>query len=290
MATQYSLGQQFSDWWACFTRSFKANAVGYLLVVFVPMFVLTFIYGLVIWFFGFRSDLPPVDSLDAFISFMLSDPFWVTMIVVAVLLFLLTIFLSVWYVVMAVRTADRALQGSKQEVADFFRTVSEGKLRIVGLYILYLLMLSVFALAFIPLLFGLSWRTGLLTAFLFIVIFLVVTFFSVRLMYSWFFIILKGRGVFASIRESWHLVRGQWWRTFGYSALLGLMVAAASFAVGIVIFILLLPLIFLGDSGVIIMDIADDALSFLLNAVWAPLYISYFVAMFSGFLKEAEQN
>ncbi len=92
-------------------------------------------------------------------------------------------------------------------------------------------------------------------------------FFAVKLTTVPSTIVLEGLGVFASIRRSWVLVRGAFWRTFGLLALVIVMVSAASQLVT-------LPFSVLGGAigGLLFPNAGSDSAD--LQASVVPLLIS----------------
>jgi len=67
--------------------------------------------------------------------------------------------------------------------------------------------------------------------------------FAIFWIFSAYIFIGKKKGILDSLRESWRIVRGRWWRVLGYGLLFGLIILGIAILFGIFRIIITLPLI-----------------------------------------------
>ena len=147
----------------------------------------------------------------------------------------ITVFTSALLQGMLVTVVARAAVGERVGIGVALRAALKRVLPLIGVALL-LGVLQILALGLLALLvFAIAQAgdTGVVFAVLTAVLgglLLVVAyaFFTIKLTTVPSTIVLEGLGVFASIRRSWVLVRGAFWRTFGLLALVVVMVSAAS--------------------------------------------------------------
>ena len=147
----------------------------------------------------------------------------------------ITVFTSALLQGMLVTVVARAALGERVGIGQALRAALKRVLPLIGVALL-LGALQVVALGLLALLvFAIAQAgdTGVVLAVLTAVVgglLLVVAyaFITIKLTTVPSTIVLEGLGVFASIRRSWVLVRGRFWRTFGLLALVVVMVSAAS--------------------------------------------------------------
>lgn len=147
----------------------------------------------------------------------------------------ITVFTSALLQGMLVTVVARAALGERAGIGQALRAALKRVLPLIGVALL-LGALQVVALGLLGLLvyaIAQAGDTGVVFAVLTAVVgglLLVVgyAFIAVKLTTVPSAIVLEGLGVFASIRRSWVLVRGAFWRTFGLLALVIVMVSAAS--------------------------------------------------------------
>ena len=92
--------------------------------------------------------------------------------------------------------------------------------------------------------------------------------------FSCYILLDENTKVFLSLRKSFHLVKGKWWRTFGFIILVGLIVLGVYIIIGI-LQLLFTPLMILGGKGVIIYYTITNIIRVIATAFISPLSIIF---------------
>lgn len=142
---------------------------------------------------------------------------------------------------------------------------------------------------------GLTLLTGILLVLLFIALIIPGIIFMIYWGLAAYVLIAEGKGPWESMKESKRLVRGKWWRTFGYFILLMLIILLISFAFSIpsVIFTFIaLGQAFLTLSttttlpaGFLVLDFVGDIISVFSTLITGPLIILFFKNLYLDYKK-----
>jgi hypothetical protein len=92
-------------------------------------------------------------------------------------------------------------------------------------------------------------------------------------------LVLEDQGVFESMKKSKEMVTHRWWRTFGYSLLFMLILIGASFAAGIVIGLVSVPLALLPFIGPFVSNILNQLLTTFFFPLGIIFYEKYYQAL-----------
>jgi len=112
------------------------------------------------------------------------------------------------------------------------------------------------------------------------------TYVGMVLSYSWFAVVIGGKGIVASLRYSAHLIRGSWWRTATvYSVAFTLL--AVFFVLAIVIAVIFVP--FSGTDDIARITSVSQVLIAVLGVIAAPFYCAIALALY-GDLEARKQG
>jgi hypothetical protein len=113
-----------------------------------------------------------------------------------------------------------------------------------------------------------------LTFLLFLAIFILLIFFFIKIYFSPLLIVVKDKGIFGAISESWSFTKGIFWKTFGFTLVLGLLV-------GIISYIFLLPGYLVMIIGMITGFAGNEGDMALLSGVLLALGLAVATLMYS---------
>ena len=124
---------------------------------------------------------------------------------------------------------------------------------------------SLTSLSYWTLLFSIPFTIALIIFFVYL---------AVYWAFSSYILMDENAKVIFSLRKSFNIVKGKWWRTFGFLILIGLIVLAAYVVIGI-LNIFFLPLMILGGKGVIIYYTITNIIRVIATAFISPLSIIF---------------
>lgn len=133
---------------------------------------------------------------------------------------------------------------------------------------------------------GLSLLQGLAILCLIILLIIPGIIFSVFWSFSAYFLILENKGITESMKESKQLVKGRWWKVFGYSLLFGLIVFGLAFGAGLVISILSIFLNMIPYAGPVIAQVLSDSISMF----FIPLGVIFYQIFYERLKAEPKIN
>ncbi|MBN2689083.1 MAG: hypothetical protein JXR42_00515 [Gammaproteobacteria bacterium] len=109
-----------------------------------------------------------------------------------------------------------------------------------------------------------------------ILLFLPAIFLAVMLLFAPFFVILEQKGIFGAIKESCKLVWGNWWRSFGFTAIFG---------VGLAMIIALLLYVFNMLFGFVVQGLGLEIIMLVLSSIilsWLyPMFLAAALVLFN---------
>lgn len=251
-----SFGDLFGKTWKEYRANFWTNVCLLSLFYVLPLLI-TYLIVLGLFFgFGYQNDVSSLVSQAVTLSAQkqagmiaeynpeASIQFWNdfgsfllrvwSLILGAIVLFIATALLT-FYAYVSIITVS--LRTSNYTVARAMRTARGNYWKMVGLVvsiflIALLFMVCVFALIVLLVLLGKTYGVfagiGMFVAML--VAFCIMIWASVCWVFSMYILVSEKRGIFASLGASARLVKGRWWRTFGFVALMYLIAMVVGMA------------------------------------------------------------
>ena len=107
--------------------------------------------------------------------------------------------------------------------------------------------------------------------------------------FSCYILLDENTKVFLSLRKSFHLVKGKWWRTFGFIILVGLIVLGVYIIIGI-LQLLFTPLMLLGTNGLIFYNVISLIFRVIASAFITPLSILFAKNLYLDMKKNKKKN
>ena len=247
MLMEKGFGDLFSESWNEYRRNFKLFFMLLLWLVFVPALII-FIIGM-----GLPDVSDVANPIDA-LKILFSSPFTYILAVLGFVKIILYLILSVSLIYFVfynkrIKSYGEAIRGGMNYFWGYLG------LNIVLVFLLFFL----FLLLIIP---------GIL--------------FLVYWTFAFYILIGENKGIWESMKESKKLVRGRWWKVFGYALLFFLILAAISLVLSI-------PSIIVGlvtSKG----NIFVSALSLITNWIISLLFTPLSVLFFKNFYLELKKG
>ena len=228
-----NLGELFSNSWKELKENFKSFLLILILLSFIPSLIFFVIE--IFWLkdflsLGFGSGLQPDSSqiipLFTGPKFILLSLAFIAMIFIGNWLYTSLIYNSLYK--KKKMSVGESLRGGKKYFWKFF-----------GLMIIMLLVFSLPVFVLMGIIAGIVFLTqasGIGLIILFILLFsliligyfIFIIYLGVKWLFSPYALIGENKGIIDSLKESSKLVKGKWWRTFGYLILLVLIIIAIS--------------------------------------------------------------
>ncbi len=182
--------------------------------------------------------------------------------------------------------------------SEAVNTAKKSYWKVVGLVLLILLIFVIIAAYFLAVLL-LSALMGVVGILVFLVAIPVAIWVVISWIFAVYIIVAEEKGVFASLSDSWRMVKGRWWKTFGYSLLFLLIISGISIIFSIVQWVL--QIIILNAFGfpqvlgfeqflalsfdeivrhMVISDSISGVVNIVSNFLLIPLYLLFFKNMY----------
>ena len=107
--------------------------------------------------------------------------------------------------------------------------------------------------------------------------------------FSGYIILDENAKVILSLRKSFKTVKGKWWRTFGFLILIGLIILAVYFVIGI-LNLFFLPLMILGGKGIIIYNVISIIIRVIASAFITPVSVIFIKNLYIDLKKNKNKN
>lgn len=282
----------FSDSWKELKENFKAYAVIIFLLSFIPsviMYALLFVLG---YNAGSLIENPSFSEIAPVII-----PFFIIMIII--------IFLSIWM------HASLVYNSFYKKKTMNIRESLKGGIKYFWKYFLLYILIGIIIIGIIGILIIIGIIIYALLKFnpvaviIFIVLFFIfmaaVILYVIWLAVSWVFsiyvLIGENKGIIDSLKSSKKLVKGKWWKTFGYILLIGIILGVISAVIsipGLIINYILNPNIFSQTASIepnvlIATESVSLIFNFLASLIAVPLSILFFKNFYLARRKEMKK-
>jgi len=206
-----SFGKIFSDSWNEYWNNFKAILVLFLLLFVLPQLILT-AYGFYSLYNAGFFDAVNAGALSQLVSGV-TDPSIISQGLItevgkiSMIQGLISLVLAFVTYLLFVSLSSVSLQKNEYSSREALREGSKNYWKTLGFVIVTAIFLGLLYLAFII--------PGVI--------------FTVYWVFAYFVFINEKRGIISSLKRSFHMVRGKWWKTFGYIILITLITVGISF-------------------------------------------------------------
>jgi len=254
-------GDIFGRSWQEYKDNFKVFAVIFLLLSVIPVisyYLISIPYNLEI------LKLGATPTISETLSVALQAKYLIPIIILFVIIFVLGLLMSVSFVYNALyrkkeMSVRETLAGGKKYFWKYF-------------------WFSIVYFIFIALLFLLFIIPGII--------------FSVFWAFALYVLVGENKGILESLKTSHNLIRGKWWRVFGYLLLFMLIAIAISLGFSIAAAIVNIPITLLGGAGVvpsvsIITSLISSLFNLGANLIVAPLTILFAKNFYLDMKKES---